>query len=70
MLSLVDKLEYIPNDIDVIGFGHVSTSHLVQPLLSNVKLNLQKVSFFTVKNLIALINNEPVRKNTIIGGDL
>ncbi len=60
----------IPDDIGVIGFGHVSASNLVQPPLSTVKLNLQKASFTAVENLIALINNKPVRKNTVIEGEV
>ena len=60
----------IPDDISVVGFGDVKASNLVQPALSTVKLNLQEASFSAVENLIDLINNKPVSKNTIIDGEI
>ncbi len=60
----------IPNDLSVIGFGHVSTSNLVQPPLSTVKLNLQEASFVAVENLVAMINDQPYEKNNIIDGEI
>ena len=60
----------IPDDISVVGFGDVSASKLLQPPLSTVKLNLQEASFSAVENLIDLINNKPVSKNTVIEGEV
>tara|TARA_B110000879_G_scaffold78945_1_gene109848 strand:- start:1251 stop:2147 length:897 start_codon:yes stop_codon:yes gene_type:complete len=60
----------IPDDISVVGFGDVRISNLVQPTLSSVKLNLQEASFSAVENLIDLINNKPVSKNTVIEGEV
>jgi DNA-binding LacI/PurR family transcriptional regulator len=60
----------IPDDIGVIGFGHVSVSNLVQPPLSTVKLNLQEASFVAVENLVAMINDQPYEKNNIIDGEI
>ncbi len=60
----------IPDDVSVVGFGHLIASDLVQPPLSTVKLNLQKASFTTVEKLVALINDQPFEKNNIIDGEI
>jgi len=60
----------IPDDIGIIGFGHVKVSNLVQPPLSTVKLNLQEASFAAVEKLVALINDQPYEKNNIIKGEI
>ena len=60
----------IPDDIAVIGFGHVETSNLVKPSLSTVKLNLQKASSTAIDTLVALIDKKPIAKHTIIEGEI
>jgi DNA-binding LacI/PurR family transcriptional regulator len=60
----------IPDDISIVGFGHLNISNLVQPPLSTVKLDLQKASFVAVEKLIAMINDQPYEKNNIIGGEI
>jgi DNA-binding LacI/PurR family transcriptional regulator len=60
----------IPDDVSVVGFGHLSASNLVQPPLSTVKLNLQKASFAAVEKLVALINNQPYEKDDVIKGEI
>lgn len=60
----------IPDDVSVIGFGHLGVSNLVQPPLSTVKLNLQKASYTAVEKLVALINNSPIEKNYSIDGEI
>jgi len=60
----------IPNDVSVVGFGHINISNLVQPPLSTVKLDLQKASFVAVEKLVAMINDQPYEKNNIIGGEI
>ena len=60
----------IPDDISIVGFGHLNISNLVQPPLSTVKLDLQKASFVAVEKLVAMINDQPYEKNNIIGGEI
>jgi DNA-binding LacI/PurR family transcriptional regulator len=60
----------IPDDLGVIGFGHVKVSNLVQPPLSTVKLDLQQASIITVEKLVALINGKPYKNNNIIEGEI
>lgn len=61
---------HIPNDISVVGFGHVSISNMINPPLSTVQLNLKKAGSTAIQNLVALIDEKPIPKNTIIDGEV
>lgn len=60
----------IPDDLGVVGFGHLKISDFVQPPLSTVKLNLKKASILAIENLVALIKGKKKSTDTIIDGEV
>ncbi|WP_242158953.1 LacI family DNA-binding transcriptional regulator [Aestuariivivens sediminis] len=61
----------IPDDIGVMGFGHVRISNLVQPPLSTVQLDIKSASTIAIEKLVQLIksSNELI-EDQIVGGTI
>lgn len=60
----------IPDDLGVVGFGHLKISDFVKPPLSTVKLNLKNASILGIENLVAKINGGQNNTTTIIDGEV
>lgn len=58
----------IPDDIGVVGFGHVRTSNLVQPPLSTIKLQIKNASSLAVERLVNMIESSDETIDEKVGG--
>ncbi|RKN83441.1 LacI family DNA-binding transcriptional regulator [Ulvibacterium marinum] len=61
----------IPSDIAIAGFGDLTTSRIMKPSLTTVRMPLKEMTKYTIDLIIDMIENETtVKGNTIFKGEL